>query len=57
MVGNVEGWCEVRKKEIQNDDKIADKADEIRKVNERAEKYRTRMAFTNELKLKCGQKK
>jgi len=50
MMGNFLSWGDYRRKEISNDAKIADKEGEIKKLDERMDKFRDKMSFINDLK-------
>jgi hypothetical protein len=50
MLNNFLGWGEKRRIEIMNDEKITDKTEECRKLDERLGKYKDKLAFVNGLK-------
>jgi hypothetical protein len=50
MLNNFQSWGEKRKLEIMSDEKVADKSDECRKLDERLGKFRDKMGFVNTLR-------
>jgi hypothetical protein len=50
MLNNYIGWGEKRRGEIMADDKIADKAEECRKLDERLGKFREKLGFVQNLR-------
>jgi len=52
MANNVFQWGEWRKRDIMADEKIANKEEECKKVDERIGKFRDKMAFTSALSTK-----
>lgn len=52
MADNYCCWADQRKLEIKKDDTITNKEDEIRKLDERSAKFKSRLAFCDELKNK-----
>jgi hypothetical protein len=50
MCNNFCSWGEKRRGEINADDKIADKVEECRKLDERLGKFRDKLSFANNLK-------
>jgi hypothetical protein len=49
MMTNFVSWGEKRREEIMKDDKISDKTEECRKLDERLNKFREKFAFVNNL--------
>ena len=52
MANNVFNWGEWRKRDILADDKITDKEGEMKKVDERINKFKDKCAFTQTLAAK-----
>lgn len=52
MANNVFNWGEWRKRDIMADEKIDNKEEECKKVDERIGKFMDKMAFTASLALK-----
>jgi hypothetical protein len=50
MMNNFCSWGEKRREEIMRDDKVADKSDECRKLDERLNKFREKLSFVRNLK-------
>lgn len=50
MLNNFLGWGEKRRGEILGDEKIADKAEETRKLDERLGKFKEKLSFVQNLK-------
>lgn len=50
MLNNHSSWGEQRKLDIINDDRIGDRPEECRKVDERMGKFKDGMTFLNALK-------
>ncbi len=52
MVGNVTGWCEKRKAEVNAGSQTKEEKDvEILKLDERIKKFKDKMSFMDDLKL------
>ena len=52
MLNNFVSWGDQRKLDINNDVTIIDKLEELRKLDERIKKFREKMLFVDNLKLK-----
>jgi hypothetical protein len=52
MQNNFECWGERRKLEIKADAAVKDKAEDCRKMDERVDKYKSKMSFLSDLKTR-----
>ena len=54
MSNNFVSWGELNKIGIMEDEKVADKADALKKLDERLGKFREKLAFTEKHKAQKG---
>lgn len=52
MINNFEHWGEKRKQDIRADANIKDKAEELKKMDERTDKYKAKLGFLADLKTR-----
>eukprot|EP01038_Epipyxis_sp_PR26KG_P015310 gene15310-20632_t len=57
MADNYASWGDLRKVDIRKDEKISDKTEECRKVDERIVKFREKLSFVNSLRERAVRRK